>query len=120
MSSLLFWGNPMSQINVWIALREDAHADMDARLKHDEERDGGYNGPITSELAKTFQSMQDRSVIQSLFRQDPFGVRVWTLYSLYFEDDEVMLGVAKLRQEFTNRLKVIGAWDWECVPKHEA
>ena len=103
----------MTQSNVWIALRDDADFDMDGRLNHQTERDGEYNGPITAEEAKQFQSMQDRKVIQGLFRHDAFGGRTWTLYSLYFDPETVMQEVATLRAKFGPAIKTLAGWEWD-------
>ena len=100
----------MSQVNVWVALRDDTHAEAESIL---EARFGEDPPLVPNRAGEAFASMQDRVVIQGLYRLDDFASRDWTLYSLYFDPDAVMLEIAHLRAEYPAGVKVLGGWEWD-------
>ena len=105
-------------INVWLTLRDDAQNLIKIRLNWDEETKGEYVGPVSDRQFKLFQLMHDRATVQRLFRVDRRIIRDWTLWSLYFNFPTAVLQKVKdeldaLTLAFPNRVKIIGAWNWD-------
>ena len=98
-------------MNVWLAMRDDAHALIKTRLTWDDSQ-GEYSGPITDRQAKFFRLMSDRSVVQRLFRVDGL-TNDWTLWSIYFDSKRVGAEITKLATDFSTRIKIVGAWHWD-------
>ena len=105
-------------INVWLTLRDDAQNLIKIRLNWDEETKGEYVGPVSDRQFKLFRLMHDRAIVQRLFRVDKRLIRDWTLWSLYFDLPTAVLQKVKdeldaLTLAFPNRVKIIGAWNWD-------
>lgn len=111
----------MANVNVWIALRDDAQAQIKARLDweaDDPDTRGDYIGPVSDRHAKLFMRMQDLDSVQRLFRVDTDAGRDWTVWNLYFSASGTVLSfiaaeIADLVATYPNHIRVVGAWHWD-------
>ena len=105
----------MSFANVWFGLEERAQTPVIERLRHNEERDGPYSGPVSDREYKIFRYMSDQANVQRLFKNSRIGPRDWSLWSVNFTEN-----LPKVRQELdwlvANRgsmVSIAGAWKWD-------
>jgi len=82
-------------INVWLAIRDDAHAHI-------------------TELPEITNLMGDRENVQSAFRQDTTG-GTWTLWSLNLESDgpTAQDEITSIRSNYPGAIRILGAWDFD-------
>ncbi len=105
-------------INVWLALRDDAHAAILTRLAWDTETQGEYTGPVTDRQARVFGFIADRARQLAVFKKDVFNSREWTLWTVDFNLPvnvlrKVQDELYQLALDYPNQFKIGGAWHWD-------
>lgn len=105
-------------VNLWLAIRDDAQAQLLTRLTWDEESQGDYSGPVSNRHFKLFRAMADRANVQRLFRVDTDGVNDWTLWSVYFDFKvSVLLKIQDelddLIVDYPDHVRIGGAWHFD-------
>ena len=105
-------------INVWLALRDDAQAQIKTRLQWDTELQGAYTGPVSNRQHRLFQLMHDQATVEHLFRIDRVSARDWHLWNLTFDFPNNVLQRVKdeldaLIAAYPSHVKIVGAWNWD-------
>ena len=105
------------KVELALALRDDAHDAIVTRMTWDEESQGEYTGPVTDRQYKLFSYMQDFTQRQKLFRKPTLGGRVWTLWSVMFDDDIDVLQIIQdeidqLALDYPSQVVIAGAFHW--------
>jgi hypothetical protein len=106
------------KVELALALRDDAHDAIVTRLTWDEESQGEYTGPVTNRQYRLFRYMQDFTQRQKLFRKPTLNGRVWTLWSVMFDDEINVLQliqdeIDQLAADYPSQVVVAGAFHWE-------
>jgi hypothetical protein len=101
--------------NVWLGLRQEAHALVMERLRWDEETDGPYSGPVTHRENQLFRYMADLEGTQRLFKVATVGGKQWTLWNLNFTErlSAVKVRLDTLVAERGSMVAMVGAWNWD-------
>lgn len=107
----------MGFANIWLGLRDDANTIVKDYLRHDEEADGPYTGPVTNRAGRFFRFMADQENVQKLFKAPTLGGNVWHLWSISFSDDQYTLQQIKdeidwILATYPAQTSMVGAWKW--------
>ena len=112
------------QVNIWIALRTNAHAVIKTRLFWDEETQGAYSGPVPNWVARLFEQIANRADVEKLFRKDRVWLtqgavwRDWNIWSINVDENKESLQLlgeklSDLELAYPSMVKVVGAWWWD-------
>jgi len=106
------------QIELMLALRDDAQALIVERLKWDEEEDGEYTGPVSNSTYRLFRYMNDFTQRQKLFKVVTAGGRQYTAWSFMFTGDSTILQKVKdeldeLTAAYPDHVIILGAYRFE-------
>lgn len=111
-------------VNVWLALRTNAHAAIKTRLLWDEEKDGPYSGPVPNWVGRLFEQVANRADVEKLFRKDRVWLsqgavwRDWNIWSINVDENTESLQLLgdklhDLELAYPSMVKVVGAWHWD-------
>lgn len=102
-------------INIWLALRNDAHTAVKQRLNWNTETQGNYTGPVGDREIKIFRFMVHRAIVLAQFKKATISGNRWHLWNIVLKEPKDLLlklqiELDYLETTYSTQFIIGGAW----------